>query len=395
MSLVKNTYEPLTEKTAAELAVSLGLFPGSPGLTTEEIGDGNLNLVFRIKEKGSEKSLIIKQALPFAKVVGESWPLTLKRAAIEAEALKLFKKLAPDFVPEVFYNDEELAVTVMEDLSHLTISRTGFIAGQEYPLISSHLGDYLAKTIFHTSDYGLLQADKKKLAKDFYNPELCKITEDLIFADPYFNSPTNDFEEALRADAEALWNDSALKLEAAQLRKVFLNEAEALLHGDLHTGSIFASDTETKVIDPEFAFYGPAGFDIGQVIANLLFQSIANPGKTDFIDKHIETFWEAFSGGFTRLWLEDNKDPFADTEGFLPAVLQKYWEDAVGFAGCELIRRTIGLAHVADLDGIKDGQRRLDAKRAALAAGRNLILERRKIADVKELSKIISLVSSV
>ncbi|MGD6896209.1 S-methyl-5-thioribose kinase [Bacillus infantis] len=394
MTLVKNKYAPLTEKTAAELAVSLGQFPGNASLATEEIGDGNLNLVFRIKENGTGKSLIIKQALPFAKVVGESWPLTLKRAAIEAEALKLFKKLAPDFVPEVFYNDEELAVTVMEDLSHLEISRTGLISGKEYPLLSGHLGNYLARTLFYTSDYGLLQADKKKLAKDFYNPELCKITEDLIFADPYFNSPTNDFEEELKGDAEALWADSALKLEAARLRKIFLNEAEALLHGDLHTGSIFASDAETKVIDPEFAFYGPGGFDIGQVIANLLFQSIANPEKTRLIDHHIETFWGTFSDDFSLLWQKDNKDPFAGTEGFLSAVLQKYWEDAVGFAGCELIRRTIGLAHVADLDGIEDKKARLAAKRAALAAGRNLILQRREIADAKDLCRIVSLVSA-
>jgi 5-methylthioribose kinase len=248
--------------------------------------------------------------------------------------------------------------------------------------------------LYFTSDYGLLQADKKKLAKDFYNPELCKITEDLIFADPYFDSPTNDFEDDLKEDARALWADSALKLEAAGLRKIFLNEAEALLHGDLHTGSIFASDAETKVIDPEFAFYGPAGFDIGQVIANLLFQSIANPEKTELIDNHIETFWNTFSDEFSRLWHKDNKDPFAGTDGFLSAVLQKYWADAAGFAGCELIRRTIGLAHVADLDGIDDKEWRLSAKRAALAAGRNLILQRREIADAKELCRIVSSVSA-
>lgn len=28
------------------------------------------------------------------------------------------------------------------------------------------------------------------------------------------------------------------------------------------------TETETKVIDPEFAFYGPIGFDLGAVIGN-------------------------------------------------------------------------------------------------------------------------------
>jgi len=42
-----------------------------------------------------------------------------------------------------------------------------------------------------------------------------------------------------------------------------MTHAEALVHGDLHTGSVMASQDETKVVDPEFGFFGPMGFDIG------------------------------------------------------------------------------------------------------------------------------------
>lgn len=64
--------------------------------------------------------------------------------------------------------------------------------------------------------------------------------------------------------------DTALHFEVALLRHAFLTKAQSLLHGDLHTGSIFITKESTKVIDPEFAYYGPMGFDIGAVIANLL-----------------------------------------------------------------------------------------------------------------------------
>ncbi len=37
----------------------------------------------------------------------------------------------------------------------------------------------------------------------------------------------------------------------------------------------FSSPSETKVIDPEFAAYGPFGFDIGQFIANLLLNALS------------------------------------------------------------------------------------------------------------------------
>lgn len=383
-TVVQETYQPLTEETAISLAKERNLFSENSILSCTEIGDGNLNLVFHIKDQDG-KGIIIKQALPYAKVVGESWPLTLKRATIEAEALKLFKKHAPEFVPEVYYTNEVLAITIMEDLSHLTIARKGLIDGNDYPLLSSHLGTYLANTTFFTSEFGLDKGQKKELVGKFINPELCKITEDLIFSDPYFDAETNDFEPQLTSTVKKLWNDSELKLQVALLRKSFLTEAEALLHGDLHTGSLFVSKDDTKVIDPEFAYFGPVGFDIGQVIANLLFQAIAFEDKSDTVYSHVRTFWNEYKNQFSVLWEHDNLEPFARVDGFLSSTLQKYFQDAVGFAGCELIRRTIGLAHVADLDGLSDENERISAKEKSLALGRELIIKRNEFTSIEEL----------
>lgn len=379
------TYKALNEKEAAELAVELNIFQPNAELSCTEIGDGNLNLVFRITNQIDNKSIIIKQALPYAKVVGESWPLTLKRATIEAEALKIFKNLSPDFVPEVYYTDETLAITVMEDLSHLTIARNGLISGEEYPLIGKHLGEYLANTIFYTSDYGLDQGKKKGLVRDFHNPELCKITEDLIFTDPFYDVENNNFECELKDTVDNLWKNEELKLEAALLKKSFLTETESLLHGDLHTGSVFASKTETKVIDPEFAFYGPVGFDIGQVIANFTFQAISNPNKKAYIAEQIESFWNEFQVNYTNHWNNHNKEPHSHVKGYLTFLLKKYFQDAIGFAGCELIRRTIGLSHVADLDKIRDDKSRIHAKKATLEIGEKFILQRKQMHDLQEL----------
>lgn len=386
----KQQYEPLTESTAIELAIQLNLFSEKDALACTEIGDGNLNLVFRIQDQKSEKSVIVKQALPYAKVVGESWPLTLHRATIEAEALKLFGAIVPQYVPEVYFSDETLAITVMEDLSHLSIARTGLIQGNDYPLLARHLGEYVAKTLFYTSDYALEPSKKKELVQKFINPELCKITEDLIFTDPYFDIDTNSFEEELAEDVKELWVDGNLKLEVALLKKSFLTEAEALLHGDLHTGSIFAGKETTKVIDPEFAFYGPVGFDIGQVIANLLFQSLAFPEKRGQISSYIKTYYDVFEEQYTALWNSpENKELLANEQGYLSYLLAKYLRDAIGFAGTELIRRTIGLAHVADLDLLEDKEYRLEVKRKTLSLGRQLIVNRDKYSSIDEVLESI------
>ena len=43
------------------------------GWNVEEVGDGNLNLVFLVR--GPDSGFAVKQALPYVRLVGESWPL--------------------------------------------------------------------------------------------------------------------------------------------------------------------------------------------------------------------------------------------------------------------------------------------------------------------------------
>lgn len=384
-----SAYHPLTLEEATQIAREIpDLFHEQADLSAREIGDGNLNLVFHISDAASNKSIILKQALPYAKVVGESWPLTLDRARIESEALLLEHQLCPDLVPTVYRYDAELAMTIMEDLSDHTIMRKGLIEGNRYPLFAGHIAEFLARTLFFTSDLGKNQQAKKEAVKQFINPELCKITEDLIFADPYFDSETNNFNPAIRDAVEALWADQPLKLEVAQLREKFLTSAQALLHGDLHTGSIFITEQSTKVIDPEFAYYGPMGFDIAAVLSNLAMNYIgqaywsktseARESYRDYLTETLREIWSAFDTNFRALWNEHTVDPLANTPGYQDLYMQRLLQDAIGFAGCKMIRRTIGLAHVADIDTIADTAIKERAERLALAIGRTLIMEHRQ-----------------
>lgn len=375
-------YRSLTKETAVEYVKEQGYFERKAKVTCHEIGDGNLNYVFRLHD--GERGIIVKQALPYAKVVGESWPLSLRRATIESHALQVFAKYVPEYVPKVYGHDEELAVTVMEDLSSLTITRKGLIEGEDYPLLSQHIGRFLAHVLFYTSDFGLLAEEKRVLDGKFVNPDLCKITEDLVFTDPFGNYDTNDYEKELKPTVDELWCDKKLKLQVAQYKYKFLTRKEALIHGDLHTGSIFSSPSETKVIDPEFATFGPLGFDLGQFIANLLLNALSREEeKRSVLFYHIEKTWSNFVEVFTKLWVLEGVESYTKEKQWLAMVLQNIFADAVGFAGCEVIRRTIGLAHVADLDGIQDKNRRIQTKKHALNLGRELLLHETTGADTR------------
>lgn len=390
-------YHPLDEQEAIRIAAGLDqFFPVDARLSCREIGDGNLNLVFHITDSVSGKSLIMKQALPYAKVVGESWPLTLDRARIESEKLIIEGKLAPGLVPVVYKYDPELALTIMEDLSDHIIMRQGLINGTRYPKFADHISTFMARTLFFTSDLGMNQQDKKNQLKSFINPELCKITEDLIFDDPYTNSSNNSFDEAIRDAAEALWNDGELHLEVAILRDKFLTSAQALLHGDLHTGSIFITPESTKVIDPEFAYYGPIGFDIGAVIANLLLNYagqghwIQDEGQRSEFRQYllaaVEEIWTQFDAKFRALWEEHVVDRIASSApGYRDYYMNRLLQDSAGFAGAKMVRRIVGLAHVADIDRIPDDAARERAQRLALKIGTALIRNNRRIGSIKEV----------
>jgi len=382
-------YHPLTEPEAIGIARRIeGFFPQGAKLTSREIGDGNLNLVFHIRDERSGRSLILKQALPYAKVVGESWPLTLDRSRIESEALIEEGRLAPGLVPKVYKYDPDLALTVMEDLSDHVIMRSGLMQCRRFPLFADHISTFLANTLFFTSDLGMNQQEKKLKAGRFINPELCKITEDLIFDDPYTVSPNNNYEAAIEDEAEALRTDEKLHFEVALLREKFLTQGQALLHGDLHTGSIFVREDSTKVIDPEFAYYGPMGFDVGAVIGNLLLNyagqlhwSADEASRTSYREYLLETVksvWTQFDRKFRAHWDEKNVDRVARaTAGYQDDYMRRLLRDSIGYAGCKMVRRIVGLAHVADIDRIPDAAVREKAQRVALRIGKTLIKENR------------------
>ncbi|NCG53255.1 S-methyl-5-thioribose kinase [Serratia fonticola] len=388
-------YRTFTAADAVEYARQYGQLADPQALVSaDEIGDGNLNLVFKIRDADGVSRVVVKQALPYVRCVGESWPLTLDRARIEAETLLIHGALCPRHTVQVLHHDPELAVMVQEDLSDHHIWRSELVKGRYYPLAAGQLAEYLAQTLFHTSDFYQTAQLKKAEVSRFSNPELCQITEDLFFSDPYQDHERNQFDEALLPQVLALRDDVALKLAVAGLKHRFLSKAEALLHGDIHSGSIFVAEGKLKAIDAEFGFYGPIGFDIGTALGNLLLNYCGLPGLFGPRDaaagreqrlQDVRELWLIFADRFLALCHQHSRDATLALPGYAEQFLQQVWTDAVGYCGTELIRRTIGLAHVADLDSITDAEMRGECQRNALNLGRALIVNAPHIEHIDAL----------
>lgn len=363
-------------------------------VSADEIGDGNLNLVFKIRDGAGVSQVIVKQALPYVRCVGESWPLTLDRARIEAETLLVHGALCPQHTVKIVHHDPELAVMVQEDLSDHHIWRSELLKGHHYPEAIGQLAEYLAQTLFYTSDLYQTAQTKKREVSCFTNPELCQITEDLFFTDPYQDHERNQFDKRLLPAILELRNDSVVRVAVASLKHRFLSKAEALLHGDIHSGSIFVAEGKLKVIDAEFGFYGPMGFDLGTVLGNLLLNYCGLPGLLGLRDavakreqrlQDIRALWLGFTERFLLLCQRDTRDVALAQPGYAEQFLQQVWFDTVGYCGTEMIRRIIGLAHVADLDSISDTGMRVECQRSALYLGRALIANAAQIESVDAL----------
>ena len=358
-------------------------FDSGQTLSAYEFGDGNLNLVFRITDE-QNNSVILKQALPYARCVGESWPLTLDRARIEAQVLLNHGAICPTYTARVLHYSEMQALTILEDLGNLQILRTAQNNAEQFPKLAQHVATYLSHTGFYNSDFYLTAQTKKALVSQFTNPELCQITEDLFFSDPYIEHERNNYPKQLQNEVDAIQKNNALKLEIAKLKANFLSNPQTLLHGDMHSGSIFVDCNNTKMIDPEFGFFGPIGFDIGSFIGNLLLNYCAQAGHIDdFVARrnyqtHLLSCIVDTYSLFEQQWLELIRTKTTDESlapvGYAQYFMKNVLQDAVGYCGAELIRRTIGLAHVSDIDSISDDNARLTVQKQTLALGEQLIL---------------------
>lgn len=329
-------------------------------LDVAEVGDGNLNLVFVCKDADG-RGICLKQSLPYVRLVGESWPLTPERVVAEGRALAAGAQFAPGLVPRFFGVDPVDHVLAMEYLMGWGMYRSELNAGHGYPGVPAQLGQYVARVAFHTSLFATDQGEIKAKVAEAINPELCKITEDLVFTEPYIVADNNSFVDELIPEVEAMRTDETLRAEVGLLKYLFMTGAEALVHGDLHTGSVMvrngAEGPECRVIDPEFCYYGPVGFDLGALFANYL----AARCRAAVLDRPAEfqlalaaagpELWEAFVAETRRLWTQ-RLDP-TWTDGFLDAWLAKVEIETIGFAGCKANRRVIGLAKVTDIQDLE------------------------------------------
>lgn len=251
---------PLDENQENWLRVQGLLEPKEQILEYTKAGEGNMNVVIRVKT--SVKSFILKQSRPFV----NKYPLIPAPKERILTERAFYKAISTDeilvsYSPKMIKFDEEFLVMVLDDLGN-TADFT-FIY-REPDLISAEdsesLISYLTK--LHSLDPG-----------DFPdNSAMKQLNHEHIFVFPYLEDngfDLNQVQKGLQEMAMAYKKNEPLKKEIFALGERYLRKGNQLLHGDFYPGSWMKVSNGIKVIDTEFAFAGDREFDLAIMLAHL------------------------------------------------------------------------------------------------------------------------------
>ena len=361
------------------------LFSENADLTVKEIGDGNINYIFKVENKIDGKSIVLKQADKLLRSSGR--PLDLTRSKIEANILRIENDLAPHFVPEIYFYDEIMCVLAMEDISEYKNLRTELIAGKIFLNFADNISEFLSRTLLLTTDLFMNKFEKKKNVKEFINPELCDISECLVFTEPYDNNRNRNIITAGNEEfvENILYKNEDLHFAILKLREKYMNYSQSLIHGDLHSGSIFINEKGIKIIDPEFSFYGPMAYDIGNVIGNLYFPLYRakffmedSKKKEEFInwlEKCILDIPILFSKKCKLLWEKYSNDRLLKNKKFRDYYIENIIKDSLAYGGTEIIRRIVGDAKVLELTSLENSEKKLELERSLINKAVSMITE--------------------
>lgn len=364
-------------------------FPADAQLKASELSDGNINYVFRVEDPATGKSLIIKHAEDTLRI-NANRHIGFDRNKIECEVLQFERKYCPELIPEIYKYDEEEHNILMQDMKGYENMRYELCDHKIFPNVAEDVAEFCGKALIGTTDMIVGAEAKKDMVKRYTNPKLCEITERHVLTEPYYedlddNGVTPENDAFMRAN---IYENVELRAKVGMLKCTFETKAQGLIHGDLHTGSIFVTPEKTCILDPEFAFYGPIGYDTGNFIANMIF-AYANARYTmadgeekkaylDWIISVIVEFCDKFKAKSIALMKEQSKDLMMQSEPFFEAYMKDIFLDQAGFAGTELIRRIVGTSGVKDIKSIEDESVKAKAEMLCMQAGIKFVMEPEK-----------------
>ena len=312
--------------------------------------------------------------------------------------MRILHDIVPEYVPSILFQDRENHVFMMEFIENLKAVRFQLIKENQIPNLGLEVGDFLARSSFYTSEFFLPRAKFRNLQTQFENTELRQIMEDGIFL--------NRFGADLDPDIYNRWerfrqisDDPACQTNRFRLRRNFMTHSDCLIHSDFHTSNVFLSDDGLKMLDFEFSFMGPFGYDLGYFTGSIIAAYCAACFKEYSSEKErkeckayllstIKMLFESYNSTFIKCWEKDAKKEYQGQDGFLKILLKEVLQDATGYAAITNWCRTTDFYGLPEYAVIEEEEIRRMAMAMAVLMDHQMILVRdqfEKIDDVIDM----------
>lgn len=280
-------------------------------------GEGNMNRTLRADL--GDRTLILKQSTPFVAKYPEI-PAPAERIEVEAAFYRAIEGgVASAALPGMIGFDPVHRLLAFEDLGEAadytdlyTGLSNGLSAEGNTPVELTTLVEWL----------GMLHATQIAAADRtiFENRAMRVLNHAHIFEIPFAADNGLDLDAitpGLSAEAEHLRSNETIQPRIAALGARYLADGSldgVLLHGDYYPGSWLRHADGIKIIDPEFAFIGPAEFDIGVLLAHMVLAGAVPAAVEQIVAR---AYRPRFDATLVR-----------------------------GFAGVEIMRRLLGVAQL-------------------------------------------------
>jgi len=272
----------------------------------EKPGDGNMNLVIRVKT--NRRSFVLKQARPWV----EKYPhidAPVERNRVEADYYMLINNnsVLKSYSPEVLGFDEGNFIIAFNDLGD----------SADYTYLYQKNSELSAKDQIDLLKY-LSFLHHLDCSSFPFNKSMRELNHAYIFLFPFKEDNGLDLDAIQPGLMEASLiykRNRRLKSSIERLGKFYIKEGPVLIHGDYFPGSWLRSTKGLKVIDPEFGFKGFAEFDLGVLVAHMMMAEQQQNVIASMLSK------------------------YQPPSGFDAQLL-------AGYAGTEILRRILGVAQL-------------------------------------------------
>jgi len=359
--------------------------------------NGLANNLILIKDRQSGEKFVLKQILPYVRQAAEEnvhIPLPEQRIYAEYYSIKLLGELCPGFVPEIYLFDENNNIIIFEYISNMELLRSEFIRGKKFNHLSEKLADFLAAKAFFTSDIFLDDKDFNFLVKFFDRSKAVDVWDRFIFLGAVLDASDKSINPYLKEEIIEFRSDKTVRKKVEEIRELFKNKKQCLLHGDFHTSNIFVAKEDLKIFDTEFSMYGPSSYDMGRLLANIIlnYASIITlkfeTGNEDYQNYLLELIENIYSKFIERFYELTNKySNYSDK--YIDDYFKDYIYETVSFTAITMIMRIYEEGLCLDFKRIKNLRERSLGQRFIIELAEKLLYNNRNINDIKDFKKFI------